>query len=53
MKLYATASTNPEWETAIKPMFTARKNQLNAEAVEDAPLEAELVEDQPAEDEAA
>ena len=53
MKLYATASTNPEWETAIKPMFTARKNQLNAEPVEDAPLEAELVEDKPEDSEAA
>lgn len=53
MELYATASTNPEWETAIKPMFTARKNQLNAETVEAEPVEAELVEDQPADTEAA
>ena len=41
MELYTTASTNPEWDTAIKPMFTSRKNQLKAEDVE--PMDGELV----------
>lgn len=48
MKLYTTASTNPEWETAIKPMFTARKQQilLDAQYADEAEaLDAELVED--------
>jgi hypothetical protein len=48
MKLYATASTNPEWESAIKAMFTARKQQilLDAQYADEAEaLDAELVED--------
>lgn len=57
MGLYQEASTNPEWESTIKPMFTARKNQLNlpqeqaapeGEQVsfedEQQPIDAELVE---------
>lgn len=48
MELYATASTNPEWESAIKAMFTARKQQilLDAQYADEAEaLDAELVED--------
>ena len=41
--LYSTASTNPEWESAIKPMFTARKQQIQAEA--DEVHEGELVDE--------
>ncbi len=49
MDLYQVASTNPEWETSIKPMFSARKEKLQAtadahNAGEQEPLDAEIVE---------
>lgn len=37
--LYETARTNAAWETDIKPMFSTRKTQIQAEATEQAPVE--------------
>ena len=42
MELYATASTNPRWETEIKPMFSSRKQDLQQEPVQEA-IDAEIV----------
>ena len=41
MELYATASTNPRWETEIKPMFSARKQDFRQQAQE--AIDAEIV----------
>ena len=41
MELYATASTNPRWETEIKPMFSARKQDL--QQPEQEPIDGEIV----------
>ena len=41
MHMYPEASTNPEWDTAIKPLFTTRKEQIEQDAQE--PVEAELM----------
>ena len=42
MELYATASTNPRWETEIKPMFSARKQDLQHEPEQEA-IDGEIV----------
>ena len=42
MELYATASTNPRWETEIKPMFSARKQDLQQEPEQEA-IDGEIV----------
>ena len=41
MQLYATASTNPRWESEIKPMFSARKQDL--QQPEQEPIDGEIV----------
>ena len=41
MELYATASTNPRWESEIKPMFSARKQDFRQQAQE--AIDAEIV----------
>lgn len=47
VEMFRTASTNPGWESDIKPMFTARKQQLQGEQAEpqadQEPLDAELI----------
>ena len=42
MELYATASTNPRWESEIKPMFSARKQDLQQEPEQEA-IDGEIV----------